>query len=73
MSFLGDTIVLAGFARVDDDEVFGDRDPASLLVFSGLLPEGPPASPEQYGKRRRERIAALEEAISLYIEAQAHR
>jgi tetratricopeptide (TPR) repeat protein len=67
-----DIEALEGFARVVDDEVFGDRDPASLLVFSGLLPEGPPASPEQYGKRRRERIAALEEAISLYIEAQAH-
>lgn len=66
----GDAAV-AAFARVVDDEAFGDLDPAELLVFRGLLPEELEPDPARYAARRRRRVAALHEAISRFWEGRA--
>jgi tetratricopeptide (TPR) repeat protein len=64
--------ILKGFPRIVEDDVFGDRDPATLQVLRDVLPDGPTTSPKTYGERRRERSALRAEGTSLHTQGIAH-
>jgi tetratricopeptide (TPR) repeat protein len=63
---LADDAILSGFPRVVSDDLFGDRDPATIRVFQDVLPKNQAKGPDDYTQRRLERDTLRSEGILLH-------